>query len=214
MGDRLTNWSFRLMGEIWFYGSGRTAFAACERLFLAGYRKVRVWAPDNDKLAICAYRLGLPRKGIEDHGVRNVIRPQPELVISFLCPVKIPLSILSLAKYGGINFHPAPLPKYRGVHCAAFAVMNREAHYGVTCHFMTERLDDGPILLCEPCAIYPKDNEADLEERAKRALLRLFQTVVDNALWKGTHWQDLTWPRSGLLYTKRMYQDICLKEDD
>ena len=45
-----------------------------------------------------------------------------------------------------INTHPSLLPKYRGVHSLAWAMLNFEKRLGFTIHLMNENIDDGPIL--------------------------------------------------------------------
>lgn len=45
-----------------------------------------------------------------------------------------------------VNFHPAPLPGYRGVFGYNFAILNGERQYGVTAHVMSERFDMGDVV--------------------------------------------------------------------
>lgn len=61
-------------------------------------------------------------------------------------PKLIKNNILDMAKKGGYNFHAAPLPEYRGVFGFNFAIYNGERQYGVTCHELTEKFDDGNIV--------------------------------------------------------------------
>lgn len=194
------------MGEVWFYGSGNTSCLACDILVAAGSYKVRVFAPEGDRLISKARYLGLTAESVNRHHLEIENVPSPELIISFLFPWKIPTPVLMKARYGGVNYHPAPLPHYRGVHCAAFAILNKENSYSVTCHFMTEFLDDGSILAEKNCPIYPDDTEFSLETRAKEELLTLFREVVRDVLWRRVPRESLPWPSRGRLYTKKMYE--------
>lgn len=45
-----------------------------------------------------------------------------------------------------INTHPSLLPKYRGFHSLAWAMLNNEPVVGFTIHLMNENIDDGDIL--------------------------------------------------------------------
>ena len=51
-----------------------------------------------------------------------------------------------LEKHQFINVHYSLLPKYRGLHSTAWAIMNNEPELGLTVHLMNEFIDDGPIL--------------------------------------------------------------------
>ena len=45
-----------------------------------------------------------------------------------------------------INFHPGP-PKYRGIGCVNFAILNNEKRYGSTVHLIdTNKIDNGKIV--------------------------------------------------------------------
>ena len=70
----------------------------------------------------------------------------PELIISYRFWAKIPESILKLASFNAFNYHPAPLPEYRGVKCATFSIINDDKYYGVTVHKITKDFDAGEIL--------------------------------------------------------------------
>ena len=51
-----------------------------------------------------------------------------------------------LKKMTIINTHPSLLPKYRGVHALAWAMINMEEELGFSIHLMNEYVDDGDIL--------------------------------------------------------------------
>lgn len=69
-----------------------------------------------------------------------------KLGISYCYPRKIIEPILSIPKKGFINFHPGPLPKYKGPNEYEDAIRNKEIHWGVTVHKMNEEYDAGEIL--------------------------------------------------------------------
>lgn len=51
-----------------------------------------------------------------------------------------------LKKYTIVNIHYSLLPKYRGLHSSAWAVMNGENELGLSFHLMNNYIDDGDII--------------------------------------------------------------------
>ena len=58
----------------------------------------------------------------------------------------IPKDLLDVIKYGAINFHPSLLPKYRGRYSTVHALFNGEKYSGVTCHWVSNKIDKGAII--------------------------------------------------------------------
>ena len=56
------------------------------------------------------------------------------------------VSKLTLEKHTILNVHYSLLPKYRGLHSLAWAIMDGEKLLGWTVHLMNQNLDDGPII--------------------------------------------------------------------
>ncbi len=52
---------------------------------------------------------------------------------------------LKLARISAINFHPGT-PRYRGIGCINFALMENSKKFGSTCHIINEKIDNGKIL--------------------------------------------------------------------
>ena len=75
---------------------------------------------------------------------RRSCTPSPpgdvDLVISFLFWNRIREPLISLGRVGCLNFHPAPLPDLRGVGGYNVAVLEGLREWGVSCHFVDERL--------------------------------------------------------------------------
>ncbi len=72
---------------------------------------------------------------------------QVDLVVSFNCPQKLKADLLHLPSLGCVNIHFGLLPKYRGVLPIMYAILNDEREFGVTVHYMDEKLDNGDIIL-------------------------------------------------------------------
>ena len=91
----------------------------------------------------------------------------------------VPAPVVSRFRGRMINIHPALLPDFGGagmyghrVHAAVLASGATES--GVTVHLVDEEVDHGPIVLQEPVAILPGDDERTLHERVKEVEHRLF----------------------------------------
>ncbi len=70
---------------------------------------------------------------------------RPDLIVTGGFNWIVPAAVLALPPLGAINVHDALLPKYRGMNATGWALRNNDP-YGFTVHYMTPRLDDGPIL--------------------------------------------------------------------
>jgi methionyl-tRNA formyltransferase len=103
-----------------------------------------------------------------------------DLIISYLYPKKIHKPLYELAKKGCINFHPAPLPDYKGRAGYNTAIMENRETFGVSAHYIdSEKFDSGPII---KVLNFPIDsgleNAITLEEKSQLVLAELFQDVM------------------------------------
>jgi methionyl-tRNA formyltransferase len=73
-----------------------------------------------------------------------------------------------------VNFHPAPLPYYKGVKCGVHAIVNDEKKFGVTCHLIDEHFDHGEILGLSEFKTDPNETGYSLTNKSKDALFQLF----------------------------------------
>jgi amino acid adenylation domain-containing protein len=90
------------------------------------------------------------------------------------------------------NYHDAPLPRYSGMNCSAWALLNRERKHAVVWHRLTARLDEGDILAqreleieaCETSVSLNMRNAALALDAFHELLLRLeAREVVGTAQW-------------------------------
>ncbi len=68
-----------------------------------------------------------------------------DLLISFSYKKLIKQELLNFSNLS-INFHPAPLPDYRGRGTTMFAILKGEKSWGVTCHYISAGFDTGDII--------------------------------------------------------------------
>ena len=81
----------------------------------------------------------------------------PELAVVLTFPFRIPSKCLEQPSLGFYNFHPGLLPEYRGPDPVFWQIRNREKYGGISIHKMTERIDEGPLLMTEVLEIKPED---------------------------------------------------------
>jgi len=91
-------------------------------------------------------------------------------------------SVIDTARFGAINLHFAPLPKYRGVSPIAFALINGEEEFGVTLHYMDIGVDTGDIINQLLFDIRDIKNARELYELAVIKGVELFEHTIDGIL--------------------------------
>ena len=81
----------------------------------------------------------------------------PDVIVVVAFGQILPVSILTLPKYGCVNVHASLLPMYRGAAPLQWVIINGEKVSGVTTMQMDKGLDTGDMLLKEAVAIEPKE---------------------------------------------------------
>lgn len=83
-------------------------------------------------------------------------------------------------RYGGriVNTHPALLPAFKGWHAVDDALAAGVRITGVTVHYATLEVDDGPIIAQEAVEVRPDDTVETLHERIKVVERRLYPEVL------------------------------------
>lgn len=81
---------------------------------------------------------------------------QPDVVLVKTFPWLIPFQSLSIPQKGFINFHYAPLPQWRGSNPLFWMIRNKALFGGVTAHQMTDKFDEGDILLSNQIPLSPE----------------------------------------------------------
>jgi methionyl-tRNA formyltransferase len=139
------------------------------------------WAREPQRLDLAARRHGL---GVVPEAELYAAPPEKvDLVVSFIYPRLIREPVLSLGRIGCLNFHPAPLPDFRGLGGYNVAVLEGLREWGVSCHFVDETFDTGDIVEVERFAIDPDAHTAlSLDLESGERLVALFGRVMDLAL--------------------------------
>ena len=87
---------------------------------------------------------------------------------------------LIVNKYLGkiINIHPSLLPKYPGLNTYEKVIRNNDQEHGATVHFVTEDLDEGPIILQGAFDVREGLSKRELVKLTHDAEYEIFPIVV------------------------------------
>jgi hypothetical protein len=99
----------------------------------------------------------------------------------------VPGEVLSVPSLGSLNAHPGSLPRYRGMDCAAWALLqgDRDA-VGSTLHWVTEQVDAGPLVQWRPYRFRGDETLRLLEERLYDDCIRLLAEAAATVVQGGT----------------------------
>jgi methionyl-tRNA formyltransferase len=103
---------------------------------------------------------------------------QIDLAFSMLFWRRLKGAFLSAPRHGVINFHPAPLPTYRGVGGYNLAILEGLDQWAASAHFIDADIDTGPIVAT---LSFPIDRDREtaqtLEATSQIKLMELFDHV-------------------------------------
>lgn len=98
---------------------------------------------------LCA-RLAIPTMRIDDvnggTAAQALRDAAPDLIVTFHFDQVLSAETIGLARYGGINVHPALLPRHRGPVPTIHALADGDRAFGVTVHRLAPTIDAGAIL--------------------------------------------------------------------
>ena len=88
--------------------------------------------------------------------------------------------VLGIPAKGCINFHPAPLPEYKGTAGYNLAILEGLDEWGVTAHYMDEGVDTGGIIDIQQLPVDPDSETAlSLERKCQGVIEQQFREVMD-----------------------------------
>ncbi|MCH2159793.1 MAG: hypothetical protein MK096_13580 [Oleiphilaceae bacterium] len=133
-----------------------------------------------------------------------------DLALSILFWRRIKEPLLSFPKKGVINFHPAPLPDYKGTGGYNFAILDRLKEWEVTAHYVDETIDTGDIIKSKALPIdIERETAQSLERRSIRVLYQLVLDVL--AMVRHTEERLETRPNIGGRYISREEMELHKK---
>lgn len=109
----------------------------------------------------------------------EIARYQPDLIV--LAGYMRILTPHFVSHYLGkiINIHPSLLPKYPGLDTHRKALANGDKEHGTSIHFVTEKLDAGPIILQAKVPIFAGDQPQDIIARVQTQEHRIYPLVIN-----------------------------------
>ena len=77
-----------------------------------------------------------------------------------------------------INLHPSLLPKFKGLDTHKKVLISKEKYHGASVHFVTSKLDDGPIIIQGKTKILKNDSENTLKDRIHKIEHNIFPLAI------------------------------------
>lgn len=105
-----------------------------------------------------------------------------DLVISVLFPRRIRQPLIALPRLGCFNFHPAPLPEFRGRRGYNHAILEGHTEYGASVHWVAQGFDTGDLVEVRRFAIEPGETALSLERKTTECLSDLFDGFLATVL--------------------------------
>ncbi len=108
---------------------------------------------------------------------------QPDLLLTFFFPWRVPPEALEVAPRGSINVHPSLLPRYRGPNPLGWTLRNDEPEVGLTFHRMEARFDTGPILAQGSSPLTDEDTAEAIADRLMGLASSLLSETLSRVAW-------------------------------
>lgn len=178
--------------RIVFFGTGAFAVPSLRQLAARGHDlPLCVTQPDRPqgrglaslpspvKRAATALNLPIDESADLINSLERWRQLQPDLGVVIAYGRILPKPLLALPRHGMLGVHPSRLPKYRGANPIARAILAGERETAVTVFRLTERMDDGDIVLQRDAAIDAAETTESLSERLAREGAELLAEAVD-----------------------------------
>ena len=157
-----------------------------------------------------AKKYSLPIYSLED--VYTMIERKAiafDLAVSFVYWRILKEPLISFPKYGVVNFHPAPLPDYKGTGGYNLAILESLDKWAVSVHYVDEGIDTGGIIDTFEFSIDPDEETAlTLEEKSQDFMIALYKKILKAIAAKG---RLNSLPNFGGRYIKRSQMEAMKK---
>lgn len=78
-----------------------------------------------------------------------------------------------------LNIHPSLLPKYKGLNTHQRAIDAGDKEHGLSVHFVTPELDDGPVIIQSKVPVFDEDTAHELASRVQQQERNIYPLVVN-----------------------------------
>lgn len=139
--------------------------------------------------------------------IEELIRCKPDYLISFVSPWIVPKELINSVEIAAINFHPGS-PDYPGTGCYNFALYEKAARYGITCHHMKAKVDTGDIIKVRYFDIAPNESVESLKLKSMNHMLLCFSEVIEDIYHnRGLPVSGEKWKREP--FTRKQLNELC-----
>jgi methionyl-tRNA formyltransferase len=166
---------------------------------------------DNSVEKICnKYKIPIVEYEFLENCLSNV-EVEIDIILSFKYSKLIKEPLISIAKFGCVNFHPGILPDFRGRGGHSIAILYKLSHWGATSHLINEKFDEGPIIeVIKYSFDYEIESAYSLEAKTMIIMRRLFINLIMNLLSeKPIHFQPNN-PLKGTYFSKRKIEMLSI----
>ena len=131
-----------------------------------------------------------------------------DLGISILYWRKLRDGFLTVPPLGIVNFHPAPLPEFKGTAGYNMAILNGMQKWAVSAHYVDEEIDTGEIIKVRWFPIDPlRETARSLEQQSMGELYELVEDVVVSILEKKGR-LPTTENKGGIYISRQQMEDM------
>lgn len=136
---------------------------------------------------------------------------KPDFIFSISFPFLIPEDVLSYGKEKFINFHPGPLPQYRGAMPIFEVLKNQEKSTVISVHFMDSKYDEGPIIFKEPLKIEKGDTYGKLAVKLSDHTAQVALNMANMVQYAGKIPSSIQESKDAYYFEKPDFSDTCIK---
>lgn len=135
----------------------------------------------------------------------------PDYIFSLSFPFLLPKEVLSFGEDKFINFHPGPLPQYRGPMPIFEVIRNQEKETGICVHFMNSKFDEGNIIFNDPIAILPEETYGKVVVKMSQRLAQVAINVANMVQFANTIPSSIQDSESARYYEKPELSDTYIQ---
>lgn len=136
---------------------------------------------------------------------------KPDFIFSISFPFLIPEDVLSYGKEKFINFHPGPLPEYRGPMPIFEVLKNQEKSTAVSVHFMDSKYDEGPLIFKDTLKIEQDDTYGKLAVKLSNHTAQAALNMANMVQYAEKIPSSIQESKNAYYYEKPSFSDTSIK---
>ncbi|TDE28226.1 methionyl-tRNA formyltransferase [Flavobacterium ranwuense] len=136
---------------------------------------------------------------------------KPDFIFSISFPFLIPENVLSYGKEKFINFHPGPLPQYRGPMPIFEVLKNQEKFTAISVHFMDSKYDEGPVIFKELLKVEQDDTYGKLAVKLSNHAAQVALNMANMVQFAGKIPSSIQESKDAYYFEKPEFSDTCIK---